>query len=92
MIASVFAFYTTGLHNSKTKCKLNKCTTEPYLINGNQRGETKNVKKTFIHICIHKYCLQSFLAEIKHLIKTTLHLMFVEKRNTNKCVKSLKWF
>ena len=48
-------------------------------------------------ICIHKYCLQSFLAEIKRLIKKqnknktkrkNVHLMCVEKRNTNKCVRS----
>ena len=53
MIASVFAFYTTGLHNTKTKCKLNRCTTEPYLINGNQRGEMKKVKKTYIYVYIN---------------------------------------
>ena len=50
---------TTDLHNSKTKGKLNIRTTEPYLIY-NDHVEQNND---------HKYCLQSFLVEVKHLIE-----------------------
>ena len=46
------------------------------------------IKKIDPYTSIHKHCLQSALAEIKHLIKKTSHLMCVEKRNTNKCVRS----
>ena len=38
-------FYTIDLRNTKTKSELNKRTTEPYLIYGDQIGETKKVKK-----------------------------------------------
>ena len=42
----------------------------------------------YIYIYIYTiYCLQS-LAETKHLIMKTSHLMCIEKRNTEKCVKS----
>ena len=49
-----FFFYTTDLHkhNTKTKSLLNKRATEPYLIYGDQIGETKKVKKK--SICIHE--------------------------------------
>ena len=62
-----------------------------------QIRETKKVKQTKKQtnkkhpckcICEHKYCLQSFLAETKHLIKKIFHLMYGEKRNTDKCVRS----
>ena len=75
---TVLFLYTIDLRNTKTKSELNKRTTEPYLIYGDQIGEMKKVKKT--HICIHKYFLQSFLAEIRHLIK---------KGSSNLCNESL---
>ena len=67
-------FYTTDLdkNNTKIKSELNKCTTELYLTYGDQIGETKKVKKNKTYICICKYCLQPFLAKIKHLIKENL--------------------
>ena len=50
----------------------------------------KKVKKSiYIYIYTHRYCLQSFLAEIKNLVKKILHLMCVEKRKTNKFVRKL---
>ena len=50
-------FYTAHLHkhNTKTKSLLNKYTTEPYLIYGNQIGDTKKVKKIHIYIYIYVY-------------------------------------
>ena len=46
------------------------------------------IKKTHPYTSLHKHCLHSTLAEIKHLVKKTSYLMCVEKRNTNKCVRS----
>ena len=58
-----------------------------------RQGKRKKLKKKNPFICIHKCCLQYFLEEIKHLMKKTLRLMCVEKRN--KCVEevsnSLRW-
>ena len=36
------------------------------------------------YICIHKYCLQSFLAETKHFVKSILYLTCVEVGKTIK--------
>ena len=76
--------YTTDLHNTKTKSKLHKCATEPYLIYGDWIGKMKKVKKSiyiYIYIYTHRYCLQSFLAEIKNLIKKSyiLCVLKIEK-------------
>ena len=71
-------FYTTDLHNTKTRSKLNKHKTKPYLIFDDHIGETEKVKKekqTSIYTGIQKlytYCLQSFPAEIKHMVKKYL--------------------
>lgn len=75
-----FFFNTTDLYNTKIKTKLYKRTAEPYMIYGYHIGETKKGKKIKTpYICIHKYCLQSFLAEVKHLMKKPpLHLMYIE--------------
>ena len=43
-ITAIF-FYTTNLHNANTKSKLNKNTTEPYLMFYDQTWETEKVKK-----------------------------------------------
>ena len=50
-----FFFYAIDLHKHNTKAKslLNKHTTEPYLIYGDQIGETKKAKKD-PYMCIHK--------------------------------------
>ena len=78
-----FFFYTTDLHkhNTKTISLLNKCTTKPYLIYGDQIREIKKVKKKNPYICIHKWCLQSFLAKVKHLIKKP-YILCVMQRET----------
>ena len=44
LLMTIF-FYTIDLHSTKTKSKLNKRTTEPYLIYGDQIGETRKSKK-----------------------------------------------
>ena len=81
-------FQTLHIHinNTKTKSKLNKLTTEPYLIYGDQIAETKKAKK-YPHICIHKYCLQYFLVEIKHLIKKPYIICVSKRKNTNRWFK-----
>ena len=78
-IFSFSSFYVTNdLHNTKIKDKLTKHKTEPNLIFGDHIGETEEVKQKRknkqIHpyIFIRKYYLQSFLAEIKHLVKKYL--------------------
>ena len=55
-------------HDTKTKSKLNKRTTETSGI----KKKGKNTKKGNPCTCIHKYCLQPLLVEIKHLIKKIL--------------------
>ena len=58
---------------------------------GDQIGETSMIiTKNYPYIYIHKYYLQSFLAEFEHLIKKTLHLMCIEKGSTNKYVRIQK--
>ena len=69
----------TILKQKQTKKKLNKHIAEPYLIFDDQIEEMekfkqKQNKQTKINrnICMHKYCLQPFLAEMKHLVKKCL--------------------
>ena len=72
IIYEVFFFLhncTTDLHNSTTKSKLNIRTTEPYLIYNDHIGENND----------HKYCLQSFLAEVKHSIQKPYVLCVLQR-------------
>ena len=67
-IMKVFFFCTTDLHNTKIKSKLNNRALPD--IWRSDTGNGKIIKKK--HPCMHKYCLQSFLAEMKHLVKKYL--------------------
>ena len=49
-------------------------------------AETKKAKKN-PHICIHKYCLQYFLVEIKHLMKKPYIICVLKRENTNRWFK-----
>ena len=86
-------FYTTDLYNTKTKSKLTKNKTEPYLIFGDQMGNgkikknRKEIYKYFHKFVYNPYCLQSFLVEIKHL-KYLRSYMCVAMINSIRCVRS----
>ena len=52
-------FYTTDLYNTKTKSKLTKNKTEPYLIFGDQmgNGKIKKTEKKYINTSINLYTI-----------------------------------
>ena len=57
MSSVIYFFYTADLHkhNTKTKHLLNKRTTEPHLIYGDQIGETKKAKKKKKSVYMYTY-------------------------------------